>query len=55
VIAVVDAAHWATEWPWLGQAAALLPATVETSVSMIVTDPWTTHAHSERTTPDGKM
>lgn len=52
-IGLVDAAHWATEAPWLDQAARLLPAdlaatgtTVETSVSRIVTDPWTTHSHS---------
>ena len=46
VVALVDAAHWATEWPWLAQAANLLAtaATVETTVSTIVTDPWTVHA-----------
>ena len=43
-LALVDAAHWATEWPWLRQAAAALATTVETSVSTIVTDPWTVHA-----------
>ena len=43
-VALVDAAHWATEWPWLGQAARLL-TTVETTVSTTVTDPWTVHAH----------
>src|SRR3954470_3498358 len=43
-VALVDAAHWATEWPWLAQAAALL-TTVETTVSTTVTDPWTVHAH----------
>jgi glutaredoxin-like protein len=43
-VALVDAAHWATEWPWLPQAAALL-TTVETTVSQTVTDPWTVHAH----------
>ena len=48
-IALVDAAHWATEWPWLAQAAQLLladdaTATVATSISTIVTDPWTVHA-----------
>jgi dinuclear metal center YbgI/SA1388 family protein len=40
----VDAAHWATETPWLSAAAAALRAdcgdSVETSVSSIVTDPW---------------
>ncbi|EXG80803.1 Nif3-like dinuclear metal center hexameric protein [Cryptosporangium arvum] len=44
--ALLDAAHWATEQPWLAQAAAALvssvgPATVETFVSDLVTDPWT--------------
>lgn len=44
--ALLDATHWATEQPWLAQAAAALvvsvaPATVETFVSDLVTDPWT--------------
>ena len=43
-VALVDAAHWATEWPWLAQAAQLL-TTVDTTVSTAVTDPWTVHAH----------
>jgi dinuclear metal center YbgI/SA1388 family protein len=45
---LVDAAHWATEWPWLVDAAQRLAAalgargtTVETRVSSTVTDPWT--------------
>jgi dinuclear metal center YbgI/SA1388 family protein len=49
--ALVDAAHWATEWPWCGQAAAQLDAiavregwALTTSVSTAVTDPWTAHA-----------
>jgi dinuclear metal center YbgI/SA1388 family protein len=49
-IAIVDAAHWATEHPWLHSAAALLqnalPATVgslTTHVSDLVTDPWRLH------------
>lgn len=51
--ALVDVAHWASEWPWLERAAAALHAglsgrdaggaTVETRVSTLVTDPWTTH------------
>ena len=50
-LALIDAAHWATEWPWLVDAAAWLTAatTVDTAVSTLVTDPWTTHARS--TTP----
>jgi dinuclear metal center YbgI/SA1388 family protein len=50
-IAIVDAAHWATEHPWLHSAAAILsaglPATVEsltTHVSDLVTDPWRLHS-----------
>jgi dinuclear metal center YbgI/SA1388 family protein len=46
--ALVDAGHWATEWPWLPDAAARLRTalddTVETVVSTVVTDPWTVHA-----------
>ncbi|HVM28112.1 MAG TPA: Nif3-like dinuclear metal center hexameric protein [Mycobacteriales bacterium] len=43
-LALLDAAHWATEWPWLADAARRLAAEtrVETSVSELVTDPWTT-------------
>ena len=44
-VALVDAAHWATEAPWLPQAARHLRSdvadTVATTVSAIVTDPWT--------------
>jgi dinuclear metal center YbgI/SA1388 family protein len=54
--ALVDCAHWATEWPWLGQAAArvstaltLRGTTVETRVSHLVTDPWS--CHLDGTTP----
>jgi dinuclear metal center YbgI/SA1388 family protein len=40
--ALIDAAHWATEWPWLGDAARLLRETnVETRISTAVTDAWT--------------
>ncbi|MFD0379121.1 Nif3-like dinuclear metal center hexameric protein [Streptomyces sp. NPDC127112] len=55
-LALVDAAHWATEWPWCEQAAAQLDAISErhgwglrTHVSRTVTDPWTAHAPSETT------
>jgi dinuclear metal center YbgI/SA1388 family protein len=42
--ALVDVAHFAGEWPWLSVAAGLLAGgTVETRVSTIVTDPWTSH------------
>ncbi|MGW1769489.1 Nif3-like dinuclear metal center hexameric protein [Streptomyces sp. NPDC002073] len=56
-LALVDAAHWATEWPWCEQAAAQLDAVSErhgwglrTHVSRTVTDPWTAHAPSEAPT-----
>ncbi|MFZ3497325.1 Nif3-like dinuclear metal center hexameric protein [Streptomyces sp. 5.8] len=52
-LALVDAAHWATEWPWCEQAAAQLDAISErngwglrTHVSRTATDPWTAHAPS---------
>ena len=52
--ALVDCAHWATEWPWLADAQRLLLAglgaqadTVETRISTIVTDPWTTSPRSQ--------
>ncbi|SEE00724.1 Nif3-like dinuclear metal center hexameric protein [Ruania alba] len=42
---LIDAAHWATEWPWLPMAARALDTDcdgrVETIVSTRVTDPWT--------------
>jgi dinuclear metal center YbgI/SA1388 family protein len=46
--ALLDAAHWATERPWLDELAALLRDTlaVETIVSDLDTDPWTVHAAS---------
>jgi dinuclear metal center YbgI/SA1388 family protein len=47
-LALVDAAHWATEWPWLPTAAAALTRVVgvETAVSTLCTDPWTTATRS---------
>ena len=52
--AIVDVAHWASEWPWLEQAALLLSqdlavegATVESIVSTLPTDPWATTLRSE--------
>jgi dinuclear metal center YbgI/SA1388 family protein len=47
--ALIDAAHWATERPWLDDVAAYLrDATgVETIVSDLDTDPWTLHAPSQ--------
>jgi dinuclear metal center YbgI/SA1388 family protein len=47
-LALIDAAHWATEWPWLVDAARRLAAatSVDTVVSTLVTDPWTHSARS---------
>ena len=48
-VALVDVSHWASEWPWLQQAADLLicdlgPGTsVEVLVSTTPTDPWSGH------------
>jgi putative NIF3 family GTP cyclohydrolase 1 type 2 len=53
--ALVDVAHWASEWPWLADAARALTdglreraggaaTTVEARVSSLVTDPWTAHS-----------
>lgn len=49
-LALIDASHWATEWPWLATAATALTRVVdvETSVSTTCTDPWTTAARSSR-------
>lgn len=49
-MALIDAAHWATEAPWLDAVAARMAesfgTTVEVRVSRRVTDPWTLHAPS---------
>lgn len=49
-MALIDAAHWATEAPWLDAVADALTVrfgtTVDARVSRIVTDPWTLHASS---------
>lgn len=42
--ALIDAAHWATEFPWCGQAEGVVRAglpDLETRVSRVRTDPWT--------------
>ncbi|UWE08690.1 Nif3-like dinuclear metal center hexameric protein [Actinacidiphila bryophytorum] len=56
--ALLDAAHWATEWPWCPQAAREVDALAErngwalsTQVSYTVTDPWTAHAPSASPVP----
>jgi putative NIF3 family GTP cyclohydrolase 1 type 2 len=47
-LAVLDAAHWATEHPWVGAAATALARVVgvETTASTTCTDPFTTAARS---------
>ncbi|MFD5508551.1 Nif3-like dinuclear metal center hexameric protein [Streptomyces sp. NPDC127051] len=61
-LALVDAAHWATEWPWCEQAATQLDAISErhgwglrTHVSRTVTDPWTVHAPSDVPSPPSSI
>lgn len=56
-LALLDAAHWATEWPWCELAAAQLDEIsdrhgwgLRVHVSKTVTDPWTAHAASTATT-----
>ncbi|QFG20890.1 Nif3-like dinuclear metal center hexameric protein [Actinomadura sp. WMMB 499] len=45
--ALIDAAHWATEWPWLADAERRLTeaagGTLQTRVSTLVTDAWRLH------------
>jgi dinuclear metal center YbgI/SA1388 family protein len=54
-MALVDAAHWATEAPWLDAVADRLRehfgTTVNVTVSHTVTDPWTLHVPSPETSP----
>jgi dinuclear metal center YbgI/SA1388 family protein len=53
--ALLDAAHWATEWPWLRLLAGQLAQDLglPAVVSELVTDPWTLHARTaERRTAD---
>lgn len=47
-LALIDAAHWATEWPWLVPTAEWLTRVVgvEAVVSTLRTDPWTIAARS---------
>ena len=51
--ALVDVAHWASEWPWCQQAAdvvrAALGGSVEVRVSRRRTDPWTVAPSAGRT------
>nr|WP_168527873.1 Nif3-like dinuclear metal center hexameric protein [Streptomyces sp. RPA4-2]QIY62398.1 Nif3-like dinuclear metal center hexameric protein [Streptomyces sp. RPA4-2] len=56
-LALLDAAHWATEWPWCELAATQLDEIsdrhgwdLRVHVSKTVTDPWTAHAASNTDT-----
>lgn len=57
-IALVDAAHWATEAPWLDCLAVRLRehfgTSLDVQVSRIVTDPWTLHVHSSKNAATGQ-
>ncbi|KKD08365.1 Nif3-like dinuclear metal center hexameric protein [Streptomyces sp. WM6386] len=57
-LALLDAAHWATEWPWCELAATQLDEIsdrhgwgLRVHVSKTVTDPWTAHAASAHPSP----
>jgi dinuclear metal center YbgI/SA1388 family protein len=56
VPALVDVAHWASEWPWCEQVAGILRGSfggnVRVHVSTRRTDPWTVGAASARTGRD---
>lgn len=47
VPALVDVAHWASEWPWCRQAADVVAAALRDMVEVLIstrrTDPWTIH------------
>ncbi|WJY97987.1 Nif3-like dinuclear metal center hexameric protein [Corynebacterium fournieri] len=46
--AVIDTAHWASEFPWTEQAESIVaPLDVDTEILRIRTDPWTISAHPE--------
>ena len=45
--AVIDTAHWASEFPWTAQASDIVEAALEldTEIISLRTDPWTISAH----------
>ncbi|MEJ5929105.1 Nif3-like dinuclear metal center hexameric protein [Corynebacterium sp. H128] len=52
--AVIDTAHWASEFPWCAQAAGVIAdsdidsvASIDTEIIEIRTDPWTVSAHAQ--------
>ncbi len=47
--AVIDTAHWTSEFPWTTQAEGIVaPLGVDTEILQIRTDPWTVSAHPAR-------
>ena len=49
--AVIDTAHWASEFPWTTQASEVVAAAypnVQTEVISLRTDPWTISAHADK-------
>ncbi len=47
--AVIDTAHWASEFPWTGQAEGIVKRlNVDTEIIPLRTDPWTVSAHPQR-------
>jgi dinuclear metal center YbgI/SA1388 family protein len=55
--ALVDVAHWASEWPWCAQAADVIRSmaggSVDVHVSTVRTDPWTVHNSTQEATGEG--
>lgn len=56
---LIDATHWASEWPWLPRAADVLRRAalarnvdLDVHVSTLVTDPWTLHLTTDTTAAD---
>lgn len=58
---LIDATHWASEWPWLPRAADLLTsaarrrgADLDVHVSTLITDPWSLHLGHGRISDEGE-
>ncbi|HET9876991.1 MAG TPA: Nif3-like dinuclear metal center hexameric protein, partial [Mycobacterium sp.] len=56
-VALVDVAHWASEYPWCGQAASVLRSAfgpkLPVRVSAVRTDPWDLATYSKETGDEG--
>ena len=46
-MAIIDTAHWASEFPWTAQAEEIVrrEAGVKTTILQVRTDPWTVSVH----------